>query len=246
MATERLQKVLAAMGVASRREAERLIAAGHVKVNGQLITQMGAQADPERDQIEVHGQRLGARPALAYVMLNKPIDYLVSRSDPYAKQTIYDLLPTEFHHLHPVGRLDQNSCGLLLLTNDGELTQRLLHPRHKALKRYKVTVKGHVSSAQIKQLSRGIVLEDGPTQATEIHLKQSFADGAELEFNLREGRKRQIRRMCKAMGWSVTHLERFEMGNLKLKNLPSGQYRILSPQEVKRLRQDAGLNESHY
>ncbi len=242
MASERLQKVLASRGLASRREAERLIAAGHVKVNGQVITQMGFLANPETDQIQVKGQFVGEAPALAYLMLNKPVDYLVSRFDPYAKQTIYELLPSELHHLHPVGRLDQNSCGLLLLTNDGELTQRLLHPRYKALKRYKVTVKGQVQVAQVKQLSQGIVLDDGPTQAADIRIKHSFADGAELEFNLREGRKRQIRRMCKLMGWSVSHLERFEIGNLQLKNIPSGQYRLLNSQEVKRLRQDVGLD----
>lgn len=238
---ERLQKVLAGLGVASRREAERLIAAGRVTVNGQLVTQMGQSVDPETDSIELDGQLLAQKPPLTYLLLNKPVGYMVSRHDPHAKHTVYELLPQKYHYLHPVGRLDSNSAGLLLLTNDGELTQRLLHPRHKVLKRYQVRVRGQVKPDQLQALCQGILLDDGPTQPAKILLKHPAPQGAWLEFNLREGKKRQIRRMCKAMGWQVEELIRFEMGPLKLGRLLSGQTRLLRPQEIAELRQAAGL-----
>ena len=237
----RLHKFLAQAGLASRREAERLIAAGRVMLNGQVVTGMGRVVDPASDEIRLDGKLITSRPALTYLMLNKPEGYLVSRGDTHQRATVYELLPRRYHSLHPVGRLDGNSAGLLLLTNDGELTQRLLHPRHHVEKVYQVQVCGRVEPEQIAELRAGITLEEGRTQPAEIRQLRRLKSGALLEFRLREGKKRQIRRMCQAMGWEVESLTRLQLGPLALEQLPPGNFRELSAVEVNKLRQDAGL-----
>lgn len=237
----RLQKYLAQAGLASRREAERMIADGRVAINGQIVTEMGRQVDPSRDEIRLDGELVCERPPAVYLMLNKPTGYLVSRGDTHARATVYDLLPESYHSLHPVGRLDGNSSGLLLLTNDGELTQRLIHPRYHVEKRYRVEVRGQVGPEQIQTLCRGIALEEGRTQPAKIRRLKSLPTGAQLEFRLREGKKRQIRRMCQAMDWKVEALERVEMGPLRLGKLGAGKFRLLEAHEVSALRQAAGL-----
>ncbi len=237
----RLQKFLAQAGLASRREAERMIVAGRVAINGKVVTELGTSVRAS-DSVSLDGCLVQDKPALCYLMLNKPVGYLVSRGDTHNRETVYDLLPAKYHHLHPVGRLDGNSCGLLLLTNDGELTQRLLHPRYHVEKRYRVTVKGEVRNEQLERLCQGVLLDDGPTQPAQIRKISPKRDGAVLEFRLREGKKRQIRRMCEIMNWQVVTLQRQAMGQLKLGSLAEAQSRELSSEEVNFLRHQAGLN----
>lgn len=241
MAKLRLQKFLAQAGVASRRQAEQLIAEGLVSVNGQIQREMGLQIDPEQDQITLRGQLLQAEPALQYLLLNKPENVMVTRNDPQQRQTVYHLLPESYHHLHPVGRLDRNSCGLLLLTNDGDLTQRLLHPRYKMPKTYRVRVRGLIQPQALQQLAEGVELSDGRTLPAEIHLLGNDGRASLLQFTLQEGRNRQIRRMCKAVGYEVLYLQRTTLGPLELAQLKPGQFRLLQPPEISGLRQQAGL-----
>lgn len=237
----RLQKFLAQAGIASRREAERMIVAGRVMLNGKTVTELGTCVESD-DTVSVDGHVIGEKPALTYLMLNKPEGFLVTRTDTHGRKTVYDLLSENYHHLHPVGRLDGNSCGLLLLTNDGELTARLLHPRYHVEKRYQVEVSGRIQSDQIEALCQGITLDDGPTQPADIRLLKSTRSGAVLEFRLREGKKRQIRRMCEAMQWRVRKLQRLAMGGLTLGPLPESKARELTAAETKSLRRAAGLS----
>lgn len=243
MATEiRLQKYLAQAGLASRREAERLISAGRVWVNGKPVTTLGTTVDPSRDQIKLDGKLARPPRSWTYVLLNKPVGYLVTREDTHDRKTVYDLLPPKLRHLHPVGRLDNPSCGLLLLTDDGALTQRLLHPKHKVLKRYAVKVKGAVTPSVLKRLREGIVLEEGKTQPAEVEVMEPLQEGAWLEFRLKEGKNRQIRRMAEAVGLRVTSLERTHLGGLQISGLKPGMWRLLSTSELRQLRKAAGLD----
>lgn len=236
----RLQKFLAQAGLASRREAERLIAAGRVTLNGAVVTEMGLQIDPLQDAVCLDGRPVRARVTATYLMLHKPVGFLVTRRDTHARATVYDLLPPAFHSLHPVGRLDGNSSGLLLLTDDGELTQRLLHPRYHVEKRYLVDVSAQVRNEQLQILRHGIRLEEGLTQPADIRLIRRSESLSHLEFRLKEGKKRQIRRMCAAMGWDVQSLHRQDFGPLRL-NLPAGKFRLLEASEIALLRRAAGL-----
>jgi len=233
MATSlRLNKFLAQCAGISRREADRLIAAGRVRVNGEIQNQLGVSLDPEQTELSLDGQSLTGSQQLSYVLMNKPENYLVTRRDPQGRPTIYALLPEKWHHLYSVGRLDGNSCGLLLLTNDGDLTQRLLHPRFKVSKRYRVRVRERVTNEQIYTLRQGIELTEGRTQPADIRLLENLPERSWLEFRIREGKKRQIRRMCRAVGLHVLYLQRVALGPLKLAALPEGQARELSAQEL--------------
>lgn len=229
----RLQKFLAHAGAGSRRNCESLIRAGRVYVNGQCCTQLGTCVNPQRDRIELDGKPLHLPENYRYVLLNKPEGYLVSRSDPHHTRTIYQLLPPELAFLHPVGRLDQDSCGLLLLTNDGDLTEKLLHPRFKLEKVYHVQVRGRVSQAALQTLRQGVELAEGMTQPARVVYLGKHKAMAWLEFGLREGRNRQIRRMCQAVGWQVIHLQRIRLGPLELGQLPLGTWRDLNEKERK-------------
>lgn len=238
----RLQKFLSQAGVASRREAERLIGSGRIRLNGKIVTEMGIQVHPERDQVYFDNKLIRPKSVEFYLMLNKPINYLVTRTDTHNRPTIYDLLPDCYQSLHSIGRLDYNSSGLLLLTTDGELTQRLLHPRYHVEKIYLVEVIGKVDHVQIQALCNGILLEEGDTtQPAVVSIVKSQQNGAVLKFKLREGKKRQIRRMCKSMDWHVLKLIRLQIGNLKLGNLEEGQFRKLDDTEVNSLKLSAGL-----
>lgn len=234
-AVMRLQKFLAQAGAGSRRSCESLITAGRVRVNGQCCMRLGTTVDPHTDRIELDGKRLLLPKSQRYIVLNKPEGYLVSRSDPHQSQTIYQLLPPEMTVLHPVGRLDQNSCGLLLLTNDGDLTEKLLHPRFKMEKVYHVQVRGRVSETALKYLREGVDLSDGRTRPARVVRLRSQGETAWLEFGLREGRNRQIRRMCRSVGLEVIYLKRISFGPLQLGTLPVGAWRDLSEVEVRTL-----------
>jgi pseudouridine synthase len=259
---ERLHKVLAAAGVASRRAAETLIRAGRVRVNGRVVQELGTRADPTRDQITVDGQRIAWPPAYRYFLLHKPPGYTATVSDVHARHTVMELLPKDAGRVFPVGRLDRESEGLLLLTNDGELAQRLLHPRYHLPKEYAVLVRGHLTERTLADLRRAIVI-DGKTAApaevepgepprflartpeelTRTALRSTGAGGDTLwlRFVLYEGRKRQIRALCDRAGLEVVRLVRTRMGPLTLGRLPPGKVRQLTAQEVTHLRRAAGL-----
>lgn len=234
---QRLQKLIAAAGVASRRHAEELITSGRVTVNGKIVDQLGAKADPETDHIKVNGRLIN--PQLqprekVYVLLNKPKGYLSSMSDPKGRPLVTDLVPASLGRLNPVGRLDFNTEGLLLLTNDGDFTNHVTSARNRIAKVYKVKVKGIPSDNAIGRLRRGIRLDDERTAPAEIRPLEKTAANAWFEVTLHEGRNQQIRRMFDAIGHSVLKLSRVRIGTLSEPRLKVGEWRHLMPAEVKR------------
>ena len=247
---ERLQKVLAHAGVASRRASEELIAAGRVTVNGQVVTELGTRVRPGVDEIRVDGRPIDLRVRHHYYLLYKPPGYLSSVSDARGRRTARDLVPTR-ERLFPVGRLDLDSEGLLLFTNDGELAQRLTHPRYEHEKEYLVLVRGLVGEAIVNRMRRGILLEEeGVTARARVrtHVRgwtwrdQPLSKGSQwVTVMLREGRKRQIRRMFEATGVEVLRLIRVRMGPLTLGSLQPGQGRWLGERDSRELRRSVGL-----
>ncbi len=244
---ERLHKFLARCGVASRREAESLILQGRVTVNGQVVQELGTKIEPGRDRVEVDGIPVKPQP-FTYIALNKPRGFVTTMEDKEGRPTVMDLLKGLKIRVYPVGRLDMDSEGLLLLTNDGELAFRLMHPRYHVEKRYLVRVKGTPPEKKLEKLRRGIRLEDEKrkglfrkTAPARIKVIRSKGKETELEVVLKEGRKRQIRRMFQAIGHPVVSLVRVAVGNITLEGLPKGKYRHLTPREVAELRKRAGL-----
>ena len=236
---QRLQKLIAAAGIASRRHAEELITAGKVSLNGKVITELGTKADPEKDHIKVNGKlinpQLKAREKI-YVLLNKPRGYLSSVSDQEGRPLVVELLPPSLGKLHPVGRLDFNTEGLLLLTNDGELTNFVTAARNRVEKVYEAKVKGVPAEAGIARLRRGVTLEDGTrTAPAKIKLVHETGTNAWFEVLLHQGRNQQIRRMFELIGHSVIKLRRVRIGFLTDENLKPGYWRLLTPAEVNRL-----------
>ena len=236
---QRLQKLIAAAGIASRRHAEELIVSGRVTVNGKVITELGSKADPENDHIKVNGKlinpTLKAREKV-YVLLNKPKGYLTSVSDPEDRPLVVDLLPPSLGRLHPVGRLDFNTEGLLLLTNDGDLTNFITAARNQVKKVYEVKVKGLPPEGALQRLRRGVTLDDGTrTAPAEITRLKETATNAWFEIILHQGRNQQIRRMFDLIGYSVVKLRRVSIGSLRDDNLKTGYWRLLSSSEVTRL-----------
>lgn len=236
---ERLQKVLAHAGLGSRRAMEELIAAGRVKVNGRRA-QLGARVDPDKDEVEVDGSRVPLEQDLLHYMLNKPVGVVSTASDPEGRQTVLDLMDLP-SRLWPVGRLDTDSEGLLVVTNDGELTHRLTHPRYEVPKTYLAEVKGTAGSRAIKQLIAGVELEDGVTKRAKVTLVEATRGGTLLEITITEGRNRQVRRMCEAVGHPVKRLVRTTLGPLQLGRLKPGTFRKLSLEEVRALYRACGL-----
>ena len=234
---ERLQKVLAHAGVASRRASEALIEQGRVTVNGQTVTVLGFKVDPRRDVIAVDGQRLPKPSAkLIYIMLNKPRDVLTTVSDDRGRQTVVDLIDVE-ERVYPVGRLDLKSEGLILLTNDGELAEKLTHPRSHLEKEYLVLVAGRPSTPTLAQWRRGeIEVEGKPVGRAVVERLKIEGDNTWLKIILTEGRKRQIREVAKALGHPVRKLERVRIGPIKLGHLKPGRWRHLNSVEVQRLK----------
>ncbi len=237
---ERLQKLIAAAGLASRRHAEELIAAGEVTVNGKLVIEPGTKADPARDHIKVRGRLINplleAREQV-YVLVNKPRGYLASLSDPEERPLVTELVPPSLGRLHPVGRLDFNTEGLLILTNDGELTNYITAARNHVAKVYEVKVKGVPPEEAIERLRRGIRLEEGVrTAPAQIRQTGETGTNAWFEVILHEGRNQQIRRMFDEIGHSVLKLRRVAIGLLRDERLPVGKWRFLNADEVARLR----------
>ena len=240
---ERLHKVLAHAGVASRRAAERMIRDRRIRVNGALVLELGTQVDPTRDRIEVDGRPLDRGETVHhYVALNKPLGVVSTAHDPEGRQTVVDMLHTS-RRLYPVGRLDIDSEGLVLLTDDGELTFRLTHARFGVEKEYQVHIAcPDFGDRQLAQLRQGVVLEDGLARAVRVTLVKPGPADAILRVVLVEGRNRQVRRMLAAIGCDVEGLQRIRIGPLPLGELKSGQHRELRPREVDALRAAVGLD----
>ncbi|PLX82047.1 MAG: pseudouridine synthase [Desulfuromonas sp.] len=236
----RLQKFLAQAGVASRRQAERLIVEGRVLVNG-VRAELGMRVLPETDRVDVDGRRVRARTDQVYLLLNKPTGFLTTRSDPQGRPIVYSLLGEDRDRVQAVGRLDFNTEGALLFTNDGELARRLQHPRFKVTKTYQVRVRGKVSDDVCRRLAAGVVLDDGPTLPAKVRRIRGGGSHSLVEISLREGRNRQVRRMCEAVGCPVSRLRRTQIGPVDVGNLPLGEVRRLRAGEIAALKKATGM-----
>ena len=231
----RLQKVLAQAGIASRRACEVLISEGRVEVNSEVVLEQGRRVDPERDVIRVDGARIPPPRRHRYLALNKPRGVVATMDDPEGRRTIADLLDTRQlrnERLFHVGRLDTDSEGLLIMTNDGDLAQRLAHPSYEVPKTYIAEVAGVVSEQTLKRLRRGITLEDGPVKPTSVKIVSSVGDKTLLKITLQEGRNRVVRRTMEAVGHPVRRLSRIGIGPVRLGNLKVGEYRELTREEL--------------
>jgi pseudouridine synthase len=244
---DRLQKILARAGVASRRAAERLMADGRVTVNGAIVRELGSRANPDTDDIRVDGRPVRPVASHRYILLNKPRGFITSRSDPEGRRTVLDLLPAVRDYVYPVGRLDYDSEGLLILTNDGELAARLIHPRHHVEREYRVRVRGVPEPRALTRLSRGVIIDGRRTAQADVRIadvgRGEHGDQAVLSITVHEGRTHQVRRMCETIGHPVLRLRRIRIGPISDPTLKSGASRELSPTEVNRLKRAAGLSE---
>lgn len=239
---ERLQKILARAGVASRRAAEELVVAGRVTVNGRAVRELGAKADPQTDDVRLDGERLRAA-RLVYVALHKPRGVVTTLRDPEGRTTVRDLLPRGLDRVFPIGRLDYASAGLLLLTNDGELAARLLHPRYRVPRTYRVKVDGRPTPAALMRLRKGVKLEDGVTGPAQVDVESQPPGKTWLAITIREGRRREIRRMCEAVGHRVDRLVRVRFGPIDLGRLAPGEWRRLTVDELAALRDTVALGD---
>jgi 23S rRNA pseudouridine2605 synthase len=233
----RLQKLIAGTGLASRRKAEALITAGRVMVNGKTVTELGIKVDPGRDHVKVDGKHLSAAQPFVYLMLNKPKHVVSTLDDPGGRTTVKDYLRGVSVRVFPVGRLDFDSEGLMLLTNNGELAQAMLHPRYHVPKTYLIKVKGVLNDEEIEQLAQGVRLEDGMTGPAQVRKVRKVEANSWLEITIREGRKHQVKRMLESVGHPVIKLLRIRMGSLTLGDLQPGEFRFLTDREANVLRQ---------
>jgi pseudouridine synthase len=239
--TVRLNKFLSLAGVASRREADRWILEGRISVNDRVVGELGFKIDEEKDVIRVDGRLVQVKPKRVYLLLNKPAGYLVTLKDPFRRPTIKSLLPSSLGRVFPVGRLDLDSEGLLVLTNDGELAHRLSHPRFGVRKVYLVKVKRVPNREALRRLEHGVLLEGRKTAPASAALLAPGGKSSWLRVELREGRKREVREMCRAIGHPAQELKRVEFAGLVLGNLKPGQWRHLEPAEIRRLKGLVGL-----
>jgi 23S rRNA pseudouridine2605 synthase len=230
----RLQKFLADAGVASRRASEQIILEGRVSVNGRVVQELGTKVEPGQDRVSVDGRALHVRRKL-YVAVNKPAGVVCTRDDPQGRKTIGELLPAEWRHLHSVGRLDRESEGLIFLTNDGEFSLRLTHPRYGMHKTYLVTVEGRVEPPLLGKLVLGVQDQGEKVKAEKARLLSANNTRSILELDLREGKNREIRRLCAALELNILRLQRTRIGSIRLGELPAGKWRVLTEPEIKTL-----------
>lgn len=233
---ERLQKYLANSGVASRRKCEEYILQGKVKVNGKLATELGIKINPEKDIIEFENKQIKGNIKHVYILLNKPIGYVTTADDQFGRDTVLDLVKVK-ERVVPVGRLDMYTSGALILTNDGDFVYKVTHPKHEIEKTYTVTVKGIVQNSEVEELRQGVQIEDYITKPAKVKiLKTDFEkDLSRLEITIHEGKNRQIRKMCEAVGRKVLALHRSKIGNIGVKDLELGKWRYLASKEVEHL-----------
>ncbi len=234
MALVRLQKFLAEAGVASRRAAEKLITDGHITVDGQAVRTLGTKIEPAQVEVAVDGKVVRTRRKV-YVALHKPRGFLCTRSDPEERRTVLDLLPREWNNLFPVGRLDQDSEGLLFLTNDGSFSLRLTHPRYGVRKKYLAVVEGRIDESQLRRFTQGVEDAGELLKAERAILLASNNSHSSVELELAQGRNREVRRLFAALGHEVVQLRRTQIGPIRLGELPVGKWRILNPTEIKSL-----------
>ncbi len=230
----RLQKMIAQAGITSRRGAEKLIQQGRIKVNKQTVTEMGFKVDPANDIITFDGKKIDPETRI-YILLHKPAGYVTTLSDPQGRPIVSDLVRDIDKRLFPVGRLDLDTEGALLMTNDGELGNFVLHPRYKVNKTYEATVKNVPSSSSLKKLSQGIIIDNQRTLPAKLRVLSTSKSLAKIEIIIHEGKKRQVRKMFQAIGHPVVNLKRTAYGNLKLGNLKKGKYRVLTIKDLKKL-----------
>ncbi|AUS96236.1 pseudouridine synthase [Clostridium thermosuccinogenes] len=230
----RLQKYIAECGVASRRKSEELIKQGRVKVNGIPVSEMGVKVSDE-DVVEVDGRRISLEQKKVYIMLNKPVGYISSVRDQFSRNTVVDLIKGVKERIYPVGRLDYDTSGLLLLTNDGDFAFRLTHPKHEMKKTYIAEVEGVPDSNDIESFQNGLRIEDYVTSPAELTVLEKKKSSSMVKVVIHEGKNRQVRKMCDAIGHPVISLKRIAIGDLYLKGLPEGQWRYLKEEEIKML-----------
>jgi 23S rRNA pseudouridine2605 synthase len=233
---ERLQKIISAAGVTSRRASEEMILAGRVTVNGIVVTELGSKADPATDTVAVDGKSLTIATKKLYILLNKPAGYLTTLDDPEGRPLVTDLLKEVGERVYPVGRLDYNTEGLLLLTSDGEWANQLMHPRHEVEKEYHVRVRGKVHKSQLDQLADGVEIDGRKTAPARAAMIKEGDQNDWFSLTIHEGRNRQVRRMCEAVSLAVVRLKRVRYGMLSLGTLKPGEFRFLTESEVNNLR----------
>ncbi|MBO4383687.1 MAG: rRNA pseudouridine synthase [Clostridia bacterium] len=233
--TVRLQKYLADCGIASRRKSEELIAAGKVRVNGQTA-KIGDEVDPKKDQVTVEGRKVRQDNELRYIMLHKPRGFISTMSDEMDRKCVAQLVADVGTRVYPVGRLDRDSEGLLLFTNDGEFANNMTHPSKHVSKVYRVTIRPDITEDQVAQMMTGMMIDGKKTLPAEVRVVRKYADRTVLEVTLCEGRNRQIRKMCEALGLEVARLKRTSIGSVRLGMLQQGKWRDLTPQEVAALK----------
>ncbi len=233
---ERLQKIISQAGITSRRKAEQLILEGKVTVNGEVIKELGVKSDPDKDDIRVNGEQLFIDKERIIILFNKPNKVITSMSDPYKRKKVIDFININ-ERVYPVGRLDYDSEGLLLLTNDGDLANHLMHPKYGVEKVYEVIIKGVPKKEELNKLRNGILLNDGLTSPAKITLISKLSNNrTKINVTIHEGRNRQVRRMFEAINYEVENLKRISYGFLTIEGVESGNYRFLSKKEVIRLK----------
>lgn len=228
----RLQKFMAKCGIASRRKSEEIILQGKVKVNGNIVKELGVKIDPDKDTIEIEGNILKLEENKVYILLNKPVGYITTMSDEFNRKKVIDLLIDIKERVYPVGRLDYDTSGLLLLTNDGDLAYKLTHPKYEVEKKYIAKVKGIPTEKELSQFRNGLQIEDYVTSKAKIKIIDREKDNSTLEVVIHEGKNRQVRKMCSKIGHQVVELKRVEMGDIKLGDIKEGKWRHLNPKEI--------------
>lgn len=234
---ERLQKFLAQNGIASRRKCEEYILQGKVKVNGNVVTQLGTQIDPEKDEVKFLNELVkNTNTKHIYILLNKPIGYVTTVQDQFNRETVMDLIEIK-ERLVPVGRLDMYTSGALILTNDGDFVYKITHPKHEITKTYNVTLKGKITKDEIENLRAGVVIDDYKTKPAKVRILKidEQKDISRVEIIIHEGKNRQVRKMCEAIGKKVLALHRSKIGDIGVQNLKIGKWRYLTESEVKKL-----------
>ncbi|MCK5307750.1 MAG: rRNA pseudouridine synthase, partial [Zetaproteobacteria bacterium] len=234
---ERLQKVIARAGIASRRGAEELIQQGRVTVNGETVTRLGVTIEPDSDRVTVDGVPLPRNVSKVYLLLNKPVGFITALSDPAGRPVVTDLVKRHGKRVFPVGRLDFDAEGALILTNDGDLAERLIHPKYKVPKRYHAKVKGAPDTKDIKRLEKGVYLEDGKTLPATVRFIKGLKENSWIELTVFEGRNRLVKRMCLAVGHAVLKLKRVEFAGIGTGSMKPGEHRFLTKSEIALLKE---------
>lgn len=232
----RLQKFIAMAGITSRRKAEELILEGRVKVNGIVVEELGTKIDPDKDIVLVDNKRIESVESKIYIILNKPEGYVTSLKDTHNSKVVLDLVKDIKERIFPVGRLDKDTSGLLIMTNDGDLAYKLTHPKHEVWKKYIALVKGHPDSNKLEMLRNGINIDGRMTSKAYVKLIKKNTRSTLLEISIHEGRNRQVRKMCEHIGHPVINLKRVSIGNIKLNGLEKGKWRYLSEKEIEYLK----------